>query len=285
MKRYIKLLTPALFLLLPACAPPAFEVDAGLGSISSSEVTTTAPYFRHFQTVLLENGLDKKLVDDLTALLKKNEKTPAGPVYHGLTHSLRVANLTASVVSTAVAQGLSPEQKVLLVVSAMFHDVDPNRPEGSIPKVDETFIWIDKNTPSEFNEIFAELQKKNVTKDAIKTLIKFTDFHRDKKEQEKLTQAARNMAKAVPNTEFFIEWGPFLALIDKAAMYVGSEEFAEKAVRGLAKELRIEEEITLKGTAQFIDDHILNKTHFYLLPKELQDNLKNNREYFKNKWR
>lgn len=277
-------------------------LDKNLGSLYSKDIISHNGSFKHFEDSFKDYGLSPMLSAKLIKLLIKNDKNITGPAYHGLVHSIRITNLVSSALA-AKNKSISDQQKLLLIISAMFHDVDPLRNEGTPARVWATLEWMDSDQNAQ--EVFGELKKETgISTDQIKALIKFTDFD-PPKEAEIRAQAEQMAALSFSDGGIFAkEYGPILQFLDKVAMYVGSAAFARQAVVGLANEIRQKETLKRKaeGTyngsvttptdanilsdtpAKFLAPLIRERKYFEWLPVEMQENLKNVHESFQLNW-
>lgn len=274
----------------PALMKGYSPLDQKLGQFHN--IDSSIANFTHFETFLRSNNVSQTFVEQLTNILKSSDEKIDRPAYHGLIHTARVGNLTASVLNDQ-GNSLSENQKIILAISALLHDIDPGRKPGSSPRVASTFIWMDndKNIKQAFDLLY---QEKRITKDQIKSVIKYTDFDLDPKklaaiqiEAEQMTE--RNFDK--DSSDVVKIWGRRLAYLDQVAMYVGSFEFAVQSVVGLANEFRSNnpkassptDAAILSNTYKFLKTRI-DDANFSILSKSMQENLLNVHQQFEKVW-
>jgi hypothetical protein len=274
----------------PALMKGYSELDQNLGKFS--DIDSSMAQFTHFQTFLHNNNVSKEFVQALTNILEISDEKMDRPAYHGLIHTARVGNLTASVLNDR-GSSLSENQKIIFAVSALLHDIDPARKAGSSPRVSSTFIWMDND--KEIDRMFDILyREKNITKEQIKSVIKYTDFDLNPKklaaiqmEAEQMTD--RNFEKT--SADVVKVWGRRIAYLDQVAMYIGSFEFAVQSVVGLANEFRSNnpqvnspsDAAILSNTHKFLKTRI-DDANFSILSKTMQKNLLNVYHQFEKVW-
>lgn len=188
--------------------------------------------------------------------------------YHGLTHSQDVPTLTAKVLE---GQNLSDDKKILLILAAALHDIDPERSAGTPARVSATLPYLAKDQESV--SLLSEFEKRyGFTPAQVKALIKATDFDMNPERLRAIQEEFRRGAAAAFGEEaaWAQQWGANLAFIDKSASYVGSIESAERQWRNLAYEIRNAiEAATGKPALNPTDDSIRQGSHLFL--KELKD--------------
>lgn len=221
-------------------------------------------------------GLRTRLYDFLSRRHPGNQNS----IYHGLGHTREVANLAARVVA---GQDLPAEKKILLILAAALHDVDPDRGENTPARVAATLEHLDRDDEArallvDFGGGFG------FTAAQVKALIMATDFDMDpaklKAKQDAFEKAA---AEAFPgDSAWAAAWGKNLAFADQASTYVGTAEQARKRVEGLALEIRAQlqaigkgpgptDEMMLAGSFKFLGVLRQNPL-FALLPAEESEN-------------
>lgn len=277
---------PSTSLLAPPAATAALPASPLPASApAAAEGATPAPAFRE---TLRRLGIPEDVTGRLEAFLAARHPGDQDAVYHGLAHSLEVPSLTARVLEGETS--LEPGQKVLLILSAALHDVDPARAPGTPARVAATLEHLDADPRArrlidEFGSRFG------FTRRQVKALIMATDFSPDPAER-KVQQAAfeAEAAAAFPGEPWALEWGRRLAYFDQIATYVESHEKARVRVEGLAREMRAAlqaagrgpgptDEQVLTGSRAFLDG--LRRSPFFgLLPASERDRFEEVRASF-----
>ncbi len=229
-------------------------------------------------------GLRVRLYD----FLSRRHPGDQNSIYHGLGHTREVANLTARILS---GRDLPAEKKILLILAAALHDVDPDRSENTPARVAATLEHLDKDDEAralllDFGGGFG------FTAAQVKALIMATDFDMDPaKLQAKQDAFAKAAAEAFPGEAgWALAWGKSLAFADQSSTYVGSVEDARKRVAGLAVEIRAQlqalgkgpgptDEMMLAGSYKFLSVLKQNPL-FALLPPEQSKNFDAVLSYF-----
>lgn len=229
-------------------------------------------------------GLRVRLYD----FLSRRHPGDQNSIYHGLGHTREVANLTARILS---GRDLPAEKKILLILAAALHDVDPERAENTPARVAATLEHLDKDDEArglllDFGGGFG------FTAAQVKALIMATDFDMDPaKLKAKQDDFAKAAAEAFPGeAEWALAWGKNLAFADQSSTYVGSLADARKRVEGLAVEIRAQlqavgkgpgptDEMMLAGSFKFLSVLKQNPL-FALLPPEQSKNFDAVLSYF-----
>lgn len=234
-----------------------------------------------FLQALSRGGIPTASLGKLAELLKTGHPGDQTQVYHGLSHSLRVANVALAVLDGPAGRGMSPQARNTLLVAAALHDYDPSRPAGSPARVSATLETLDKDPKA--SALMKGLAAAGVDPAQVKALIKYTDFHPDpavraqiRTDADSLSAAAFVGADALAWAKL---WGPRLAFVDQSAMYVDSPAFARQAVVGLANELNAPADKVLAGTHNFLKP-LIESPDFALLPPALQANFRAVHRYF-----
>lgn len=248
---------------------------------SAPASVATPPAAPDYVVALGSLGVDAGLARRLDDFLSARHPGDPARVYHGLAHSQEVAALATRLTHGA---GLSPDRKILLIVAAALHDIDPERTPGTPARVPQTLAYLDSD--SEARNILAEFgQRFGFTAAQVKALILATDFSPDPAamaSKQKVFEAAA--AAAFPD-DWGMVWGRRLAFADQIATYVATPEQARRRVQGLAAEIRGPNETApsdadvLAGTGKFL--HILrDNPQFALLPKADQARFQSVLAYF-----
>ncbi len=266
-----------------AAAPPSTPPKDG--SAAPGAPPTGPPFF---VSALAKLGVPSGLTSRLTAFLATRHPGDQDKVYHGLGHSHEVADLAARILD---GQDLTAEKKILLILSAALHDVDPERAENTPARVSATLAHLDSDDQArglllDFGNRYA------FTAAQVKAMIMATDFALDPAQmKEKQNAFAKAAIEAFPNeTDWALEWGKRLAFADKSSTYIGSLADARKRVSGLALEIRAglaaigkkdgpSDAVILAGTYKFLT--VLKQDPlFALLPAEQRANFDGVRAYF-----
>lgn len=220
----------------PAAAPRTLPLDA------ASAAPAAPPVLFLFE--LGQLGVPQGLLARLYDFLGTRHPGEQNSIYHGLGHSREVANLTARIVSS---RDLSAEKKILLILAAALHDVDPERAENTPARVAATLEHLDKDDDA--RALLVDFGAYGFTAAQVKALIMATDFDMDpEKLQAKQDAFAKAAAEAFPGeADWALAWGKNLAFADQSSTYVGSPEGARKRVEGLAVEIRAQLEAVGKG--------------------------------------
>ena len=256
-------------------SPPTPDSQAGGGGGGGP------PYFVQSLTKL---GVPTELATRLHNYQLSRHPGDQDKVYHGLSHSQDVPTLMAKMLEGQ--KDMSDDKKVLLLVAAALHDIDPERAADTPARVKATLAYLDKDAES--RALLGQFQARfGFTPDQVKSLITATDFHMDPDMMQVLKDFFKTSTKAFPaeDKDWAQNWGFVLAFADKSASYVGSVEGAERQWRNMAYEIRKGiETATGKPAQNPTDDSIRQDSHlflqslksapsFALLPADLQANL------------
>ncbi|MFH2203866.1 MAG: HD domain-containing protein [Elusimicrobiota bacterium] len=238
---------------------------------------------RSFARSLMGYGVGRVPLTRLLNIMKVTHPGSQKNIYHNASHSVRVPNTLAAIIDSpaGAALKLTPAEKALLLVAGALHDIDPQRAPNTPARVTATLRNIDKDP--DIGALLAQLGLGERGRGQLKTLIKFTDFSLNKDEMAKMQNEAEAMARTHFGADLAPKWialGRLLAYTDQTAMYLDTGDFAERAVRGLANELRTAaksenptDEMILDGTAGFLKP-LMDNAHFALLPSDLQANFR-----------
>lgn len=228
-------------------------------------------------------GLRVRLYD----FLSRRHPGDQNSIYHGLGHTREVANLTARILS---GRDLPAEKKILLILAAALHDVDPERAENTPARVAATLEHLDRD--DEARGLLVDFSRFGFTAAQVKALVMATDFDMDPaKLKAKQDDFAKAAAEAFPGeAEWALAWGQNLAFADQSSTYVGSLADARKRVEGLAVEIRAQlqavgkgpgptDEMMLAGSFKFLSVLKQNPL-FALLPPEERKNFEAVLSYF-----
>jgi len=186
--------------------------------------------------VLRHLGAPARLRARLAAFLRARHPGDQDRIYHGLAHTCEVASLTGRLLHGWPR--VPAERKVLLILAAALHDVDPDRPPSTLARVEATIEHLEKDRPArrllrDFGARFG------FTPDQIRALVMATDYAAAPREmREKLAAFERAHRAAFGADPWIAEWGRRLAYWDKIATYLGPREVARKRVAGLVREFR-----------------------------------------------
>ncbi len=242
----------------------------------------------HFIQALAALGVPATLTERLQSFLTMRHPGDQSRIYHRLKHSQEVADLTARIVS---GQTLPAERKILLILSAALHDVDPERTPNTPARVSATITYL--NSDDAARGLLVDFGSRyGFTAAQVKALIMATDFAVDTVQMRQIQETfAKAAQEAFPSeTDWALTWGERLAFADQSATYVGSLAEARKRVEGFATELR--NQLTaigkgpgpsnadmLAGTYKFLN--VLKRNPlFSLLPPEQSQNFNAVYAYF-----
>lgn len=270
-----------------AAAPPSTPPNEGPSAAAPAGPPGGPPVFFLFELAKL--GVPEGLRTRLYDFLDRRHPGDQNKVYHGLGHSREVANLAARLVS---GENLPAEKKILLILAAALHDVDPERADNTPARVSATLAHLDGNDEArglllDFGGAYG------FTAAQVKALIMATDFDMDPaKMKEKQDAFARAAAAAFPaEPAWALTWGKRLAFADQTSSYVSSLAEARQRVEGLALEIRTQlqaigkgpgpsDEMILAGTYKFLSSLRNDAALFALLPAEQRENFDAVRAYF-----
>ena len=85
-------------------------------------------------------GIPARLCARLKAFLKARHPGNQERIYHGLAHTWEVSGLTARMLRSW--PGVPADRKVLLILAAAMHDLDPQRPPGTPARVRATLAYL-----------------------------------------------------------------------------------------------------------------------------------------------
>jgi hypothetical protein len=266
----------------PVAFTPPNTPPEGTPSAAPAGPPAGPPFFLQS---LAKLGVPSSLTGRLQAFLATRHPGDQDKIYHGLGHSNEVADLTARIVAN---QELPAEKKILLILSAALHDVDPDRAANTPARVSATMIHLD--TDDEARALLVDYGSRyGFTAAQVKALIMATDFSMDPAAMAKIqTDFAAAAKEAFPaEPDWAQTWGKNLAFADQSATYVGSLDAARKRVEGLAVEIRGKNagpsnEIILAGTFKFLSVLKQNPL-FSLLPDEQRRNFDGVRTYFESR--
>lgn len=181
-------------------------------------------------------GAPASLRASLKSFLRVRHPGDQDRIYHGLAHTYEVASLTARLLDSwpRVPAG----RKVLLILAAALHDVDPERAPNTLARVDATIDHLETDRAAvkllrEFSSRF------DFTPNQVLALILATDYASSPVEmRRKLKAFERAHREAFGDDPFIPEWGRRLAYWDQIATYLGPIATSRKRVAGLAREFR-----------------------------------------------
>ena len=181
-------------------------------------------------------GMTRVLGARLRTFLADRHPGEQEKIYHGLAHSCEVADLTARMLGSwpRVPKG----RKILLVLAAALHDVDPHRPHGTPARVSATIDYLETDPEAaalldDFGERFG------FTPAQVRALILATDYSPFPEEMQAKREHFEQASRGVFGDDPWIpEWGRRLAYWDQISTYLDSVEKARRRVAGLARELR-----------------------------------------------
>jgi hypothetical protein len=173
----------------------------------------------------------------LKAFLKTRHPGNQERIYHGLAHTYEVAGMTARMLHRWPK--VPPERKVLLILSAVLHDLDPKRTPGIPARVEATLVYLQGDP--EARRLVAEFcDRFHFTPGQVASLIMATDFSEHPGQMaSKLKAFERAHRYHFGNDPWVAEWGRRLAYWDQIASYLhNTPEEIRRRVAGLAREFR-----------------------------------------------
>ncbi len=270
---------PASKAVATAAAPPSTPPNKGPAASAPGGPPAGPPFFVQALTQL---GVPSGLTSRLTAFLATRHPGDQDKVYHGLGHSNEVADLAARILE---GQDLPAEKKILLILSAALHDIDPERAVNTPARVSATLAHLDSD--DEARALLGDYANRyGFSAAQVKALIMATDFSMDPADMKARQDAfAKAAIEAFPSeADWALNWGKRLAFADQTSTYVGSLAAARKRVEGLALEIRganagPSDAVILAGTFKFLTALKQNPL-FALLPAEQAANFDSVRSYF-----
>jgi hypothetical protein len=160
-------------------------------------------------------------------------------IYHSLEHSYEVASLTARQLHSW--PNVPDGRKVLLILTAALHDLDPKRKPGTPARVSGTLALLAKKGP--LNRLVADLGDRfGFTLEQTAALVMATDYSAHPVEAKKKFLAFRRAHREAFGADPWIEeWGKRLAYWDKIATYLQTTPSqARRRIAGLGREFRAE---------------------------------------------
>lgn len=182
-------------------------------------------------------GAPDALCARLRKFLRARHPGPQDRIYHSLAHTYEVAGLTGQMLHKwpQVPAG----RKVLLILAAAMHDVDPERKPGTPARVEATLAHLEKDP--EARKLLGDFAKRfGFTPDQVGALVMATDYSARPAERKKKLKAFLSAhAEAFGDDPWIPLWGRRLAYWDQIATYLHTTPLqARKRVAGLGWELR-----------------------------------------------
>jgi hypothetical protein len=227
----------------------------------------------YFAVALEKMGVSMGLVGKLENYIAAPGRHPGAQteVFHGLHHTYDVAAVVARMLEHPSAKTLTREQKALILLSALFHDIDPTRKPGDAASVARTLdlLTSDPETAQVLDDVKAEL---GVTPAQMKAFIKATDYSPNKEVREaNAAETQRLLKEQFGDAEWAQTWSKHVGNGDKLSSYLADPAYADRQVRGLANEFSMEALDLAKTSGAFIKP-LRDTPSFALLPAELQAN-------------
>lgn len=291
---------PAALAATPA-APVSNDAQWSVGLRAPAPGTSVVPDAQHqpapepyFVGSLTSLGVPKALAEELADYQSSRHPGDQDKVYHGLGHSLDVPAVISRIIEDLPPDALSQRQKIMLVLAAALHDIDPQRGRETPARVSATLTYLELDPASQ--KLLAEFERKyGITTAQVEALIKATDFNPDPAGQQKIQEDFEARVKtAFPRNEqdWALRWGRRLSFADKSATYLGSVESADRQVVNLANEIRHGiEAANGKPSVNPTDESMLQGSHAFLkvlraspdyalLPEALQNNFQKVLDHF-----
>jgi hypothetical protein len=173
----------------------------------------------------------------LKAFLRARHPGRQDRIYHSLAHTYEVAGLTGQMLHKW--PNVPAGRKVLLILAAAMHDVDPHRKPGTPARVEATLEHLE--TDPEARRLLNDFAEKfGFTPDQVGTLVMATDYSaRPKEKRQKLKAFLKANEASFGQDPWIPEWGRRLAYWDQIATYLHTTPAeARSRVAGLGRELR-----------------------------------------------
>jgi hypothetical protein len=182
-------------------------------------------------------GTPERLCARLKAFLRARHPGEQNKIYHSLAHTYEVAGLTGAMLHKW--PNVPVGRKVLLILAAAMHDVDPERKPGTPARVEATLAHLERDP--EARQLLADFAARfDFSPDQVGTLVMATDYSA-RPAEKKQTLAAFLKAHKVSFVKdpWIPEWGRRLAYWDQIATYLHTTPTeARSRVAGLGRELR-----------------------------------------------
>lgn len=193
---------------------------------------------REFLKELHELGTPPALAARLRRFLHARHPGVQDRLYHGYAHSCEVAALTARMLVSWPR--VPAPRKVLLILAAALHDVDPKRRPTTPPRVDGTLRHLESDPQA--RRLLKDFHSRfGFTPAQTAALIMATDYSpRPADMRRKRAAFARARRAAFGGDPWIEQWGHRLAYWDQIATYLRPPAESRKRVAGLARELRRE---------------------------------------------
>lgn len=193
----------------------------------------TCDYISELRTL----GVPAKLCSRLKAFLKARHPGDQKRIYHSLAHTQEVASLTGAMLHSWPR--VPADRKILLILAAALHDVDPTRKPGTPARVEATLDHLDRDKEAramlaEFGRLF------KITPDQVSALVMATDYSTHPAEMKAKYEAFKRAHRdAFGRDPWIPKWGKRLAYWDQIATYLQTTpEQARSRVAGLGREFR-----------------------------------------------
>lgn len=173
----------------------------------------------------------------LKNFLKSRHPGKQDRIYHSLAHTYEVAGLTSAMLHAwpKVPAG----RKVLLILAAAMHDVDPERRPGTPARVEATLAHLESDP--EARRLLADFGARfDFTGEQVCALVMATDFSARPAEMKSKLQAFQEAHRNAFGDDPWIPlWGHRLAFWDQIATYLHTTPMeARKRIAGLGREMR-----------------------------------------------
>ncbi|MBI3289387.1 MAG: hypothetical protein HYZ74_07710 [Elusimicrobia bacterium] len=253
-------------------------------SAATASVPRATP---QFQKTLVKLGVPTDLAQRLGAFIAARHPGESDKVYHGLAHSEEVADLASWIVEDL---SIPVERKILIILSAALHDIDPERPLYVGARVSATVAYLSAN-PEAHALVAAFTSRYGFTAAQVDTLILATDFSIKPDEmaakQKTFTEAAAGNFGS--DEAWALDWGRKLAFIDQTATYIDSPGKAVARIANLSFEFRTQNKASVPTEAQLLSgsygflSNLRSKPLYAMLPRPAQERFQANLDYFKEK--
>ncbi|MBI3552163.1 MAG: hypothetical protein HY077_06570 [Elusimicrobia bacterium] len=193
--------------------------------------------YPEFTAELRKLGVPAHLCARLKAFLKDRHPGDQERIYHGLAHTHEVAGLTAHMLHRWPK--VPAERKVLLILAAAFHDLDPERQPGTPARVEATLTYL--RADDDARGLVAEFcDRFHFTPGQVSALIMATDYSEHPGQMASKKKAFERAHRYhFPDDPWVSQWGHRLAYWDQIGTYLhNTPEESRRRVAGLGREMR-----------------------------------------------
>jgi endonuclease/exonuclease/phosphatase family metal-dependent hydrolase len=202
-----------------------------------TKVMPTKAVHKDFLYELQILGAPKSLCARLKKFLKDRHPGDQEKIYHNLSHTHEVASLTARMLHRW--PNVPADRKVLIILTAALHDLDPHRTPGIPARVEATLEYLQSD--DEARKLVADFcDRFHFTPGQVGAMVMSTDYSARAEEMEAKLEAFRKAHRYAFGDDPWVElWGKRLAFWDKIATYLhNTHDDSRRRVAGLCRELK-----------------------------------------------